>query len=81
MRNLVKKLWSVLYFTVLLLLKFTPNLFLWVKQVNDQEAVDVVVKGNNSVESCKKLVDISSSRGNVDDITVMVINLQKFVAD
>ncbi|KAM7508175.1 hypothetical protein LguiA_018628 [Lonicera macranthoides] len=53
---------------------------LWDK-VNDQEAVDVVVKGNNSVESCKKLVDISSSRGNVDDITVMVINLQKFVAD
>ena len=79
MQTLVKKLSSILYFTVLFCLNL--HLFLWVKQVNDQEAVDVVVKGNNSVESCKKLVDISSSRGNVDDITVMVINLQKFVAD
>ncbi|KAK9270852.1 hypothetical protein L1049_026438 [Liquidambar formosana] len=52
---------------------------LWDK-VNDQEAVDVVSRDKNSIESCKKLVDMSSSRGNMDDITVMVINLQKFMA-
>ncbi|KAA8521096.1 hypothetical protein F0562_011751 [Nyssa sinensis] len=53
---------------------------LWDK-VNDQEAVDVVLRDKNSIESCRKLVDISSNRGNIDDITVMVINLQKFVAN
>uniref|UniRef100_A0A5B7BV90 PPM-type phosphatase domain-containing protein n=1 Tax=Davidia involucrata TaxID=16924 RepID=A0A5B7BV90_DAVIN len=51
---------------------------LWDK-VNDQEAVDVVLRDESSVESCKKLVDIASRRGNIDDITVMVIKLQKFV--
>lgn len=51
---------------------------LWDK-VNEQEAVDLVLKHNNSVKSCKKLVDISSNRGNKDDITVMVINLQNFI--
>lgn len=51
---------------------------LWDK-INVQEAVDVVSRNKNSVESCKKLIDISSSRGNMDDITVMVINLDKFV--
>lgn len=50
---------------------------LWDK-VTNQEAVDVVLRYKNSVESCKKLVDISSSRGCKDDITVMVINLKKF---
>uniref|UniRef100_A0A5B7BWQ8 PPM-type phosphatase domain-containing protein n=1 Tax=Davidia involucrata TaxID=16924 RepID=A0A5B7BWQ8_DAVIN len=53
---------------------------LWDK-VNDQEAVDVVSRNKNPLESCRKLVGISSSRGNIDDITVMVINLQKFVAN
>ncbi|KAJ0085947.1 hypothetical protein Patl1_07724 [Pistacia atlantica] len=53
---------------------------LWDK-VNEQEAVDVVSRDNNSLESCKKLIEISSSRGNMDDITVMVINLQKFVTN
>lgn len=51
---------------------------LWDK-VNAQEAVDVVSRNKSSMESCKKLIDISSSRGNMDDITVMVINLDKFV--
>lgn len=48
-------------------------------QVNEQEAVDVVLRDRNSVESCKKLVDMSFSRGNMDDITVMVINLHNFM--
>ncbi|KAH9781639.1 protein-serine/threonine phosphatase [Citrus sinensis] len=51
---------------------------LWDK-VNAQEAVDVVSRNKSSMESCKNLIDISSSRGNMDDITVMVINLDKFV--
>jgi protein phosphatase 1L len=51
-----------------------------VNQVNDQEAVDVVLREKNLLVSCKKLVDMSSSRGSMDDITVMVINLQNFVA-
>jgi len=42
----------------------------------------VILKdNNNSVESCKKLVDMSFGRGNMDDITVMVINLQNFVTN
>ncbi|CAK7328839.1 unnamed protein product [Dovyalis caffra] len=53
---------------------------LWDK-VNEQEAVDVILRDKNSVESCKKLVDISFSRGNMDDITVMAINLQNFVTN
>ncbi|XP_015888481.3 probable protein phosphatase 2C 74 [Ziziphus jujuba] len=49
---------------------------LWDK-VDEQEAVDVVLR-DNSVNSCKKLIDMSTSRGNMDDVTVMVINLQSF---
>ncbi|KAL2893913.1 putative protein phosphatase 2C 30 [Bienertia sinuspersici] len=53
---------------------------LWDK-VSEQEAVDVVsMEGVNAMESCKKLVQISSSRGNRDDITIIIINLQNFVA-
>ncbi|XAR57492.1 Phosphoprotein phosphatase [Bertholletia excelsa] len=51
---------------------------LWNK-VNEQEAVDVVVGWNNSIECCKKLINISSNRGNMDDITVMVINVQPYL--
>lgn len=54
---------------------------LWDK-VDEQGAVDVVSRGiigNSLQESCKELVDITSSRGNMDDVTVMVINLQSFV--
>nr|GMD60777.1 probable protein phosphatase 2C 74 [Ipomoea batatas] len=42
------------------------------------KAVDVVLSENNSMKSCKKLVDLSSKRGSLDDVTVMVINLQNF---
>lgn len=53
---------------------------LWDK-VSEQEAVDVVSREEvNAMASCKKLVDISFSRGNKDDITVIVIHLKKFVA-
>ncbi|XP_060175585.1 probable protein phosphatase 2C 2 [Lycium barbarum] len=51
---------------------------LWDK-VSDQEAVDVVSKEKSSILACKKLVDMSARRGNLDDITVMVINLQSFL--
>ncbi|KAI8537389.1 hypothetical protein RHMOL_Rhmol09G0019800 [Rhododendron molle] len=51
---------------------------LWDK-VNGQEAVDVVLREKNPLESCKKLVDISCKRGNIDDITVMVINVRQFL--
>lgn len=53
---------------------------LWDK-VNEQEAVDIILRGKNSTESCKKLVDMSLSRGNIDDITVMVINLRSFATN
>ncbi|GMN56452.1 hypothetical protein TIFTF001_025564 [Ficus carica] len=53
---------------------------LWDK-VDDQVAVDVVRREYDSSipKACKTLVEMSSSRGNVDDITVMVINLRNFV--
>ncbi|KAL5571740.1 hypothetical protein UlMin_021337 [Ulmus minor] len=51
---------------------------LWDK-VDDQEAVDVVVNESNSKKGCKKLVEMSSSRGNMDDISVMVVNLHTFI--
>ncbi|XP_057972950.1 probable protein phosphatase 2C 74 [Malania oleifera] len=52
---------------------------LWDK-VKDQEAVDMVLQDKYSLESSKKLVDASFNRGNKDDITVMIIDLQKFMA-
>ncbi|XP_062073148.1 probable protein phosphatase 2C 2 isoform X2 [Humulus lupulus] len=45
----------------------------------DKEAVDIVLRENSILKACKKLVDMSSSRGNMDDITVMVVNLHNFV--
>lgn len=50
--------------------------------MGEQEAVDIVSKekANNTMECCKKLVDMSFSRGNKDDITVMIIYLQNFVS-
>uniref|UniRef100_A0A6N2ML71 PPM-type phosphatase domain-containing protein n=1 Tax=Salix viminalis TaxID=40686 RepID=A0A6N2ML71_SALVM len=53
---------------------------LWDK-VNEQEAIDLILRDKNSIESCKKLVDVSLSRGNSDDITVMVINLRDFATN
>ncbi|OVA14559.1 Protein phosphatase 2C (PP2C)-like domain [Macleaya cordata] len=50
---------------------------LWDK-VTNQEAVDLILREKGSTESCKKLINISSSRGSKDDITVMVVHLQNF---
>ncbi|KAK1321061.1 putative protein phosphatase 2C 25 [Acorus calamus] len=58
---------------------------LWEK-VSNQEVVDVVkpfcVKSSGTsslLSACRKLTDLSRSRGSVDDITVMVIQLEHFI--
>ncbi|CAL9055361.1 probable protein phosphatase 2C 74 isoform X1 [Musa acuminata AAA Group] len=51
---------------------------LWDK-VGNQEAVDVVSRQSNAMKSCRDLIEVSCGRGNRDDITVMVIDLQKFI--
>jgi protein phosphatase 1L len=54
-------------------------------QVTNQEAVDVVhpscvgVDKLDPLSACKKLVDLSLSRGSVDDTSVMIIQLDRFV--
>lgn len=56
---------------------------LWDK-VSNQEAVDLArpfCVGNEKLEpglACKKLVQLSASRGSVDDATVMIIHLGRF---
>ncbi|KAJ3703880.1 hypothetical protein LUZ61_007585 [Rhynchospora tenuis] len=51
---------------------------LWNK-VSNQEAVDYVLQHDISMESCRELVELSWSRGSRDDITVMLVDLQKIV--
>jgi protein phosphatase 1L len=54
---------------------------LWNK-VSCQEAVDAVsaaAPSSSSVGSCKELVALAKSRGSRDDITVMVVDLQRFL--
>ncbi|XP_061356478.1 probable protein phosphatase 2C 25 [Gastrolobium bilobum] len=57
---------------------------LWDK-VSNQEAVDIArpfCVGSNRQQpllACKKLVELSVSRGSVDDISVMIIKLQNYV--
>ncbi|KAK1323560.1 putative protein phosphatase 2C 2 [Acorus calamus] len=51
---------------------------LWDK-VTNQEAVDEVLKHRSPLQSCKALMDLSASRGNKDDKTVMVIDLHRFI--
>ncbi|CAL9120020.1 unnamed protein product [Musa textilis] len=51
---------------------------LWDK-VGNQEVVDVVSRQSNAMKSCRDLIEISCRRGNRDDITVMVIDVQKFI--
>lgn len=41
--------------------------------------MDLISKHKESIQSCKVLVDLASSRGSRDDITVMVVNLQRFL--
>lgn len=53
-------------------------------QVSTQEAVDIARAFCNGVDKsqllsgCKKLIDLSVSRGSVDDVSVMLIPLGKF---
>ncbi|GAU27687.1 hypothetical protein TSUD_126330 [Trifolium subterraneum] len=57
---------------------------LWEK-VSNQEAVDIARSfcvGSNtqgSFKACKKLVDLSASRGSIDDISIMIIELQNYI--
>uniref|UniRef100_A0A0E0ME75 protein-serine/threonine phosphatase n=1 Tax=Oryza punctata TaxID=4537 RepID=A0A0E0ME75_ORYPU len=53
---------------------------LWNK-VSNQEAVDAVAAaaGDHSVESCRRLVEMARRRGSRDDITVMVVDLKRFL--
>nr|GMD22301.1 probable protein phosphatase 2C 25 [Ipomoea batatas] len=54
---------------------------LWDK-VSTQEAVDVArafcVDKSQLLSGCKKLIDLSVSRGSIDDVSVMLIPLAKF---
>ncbi|RLM69456.1 hypothetical protein C2845_PM17G05280 [Panicum miliaceum] len=58
---------------------------LWDK-VSNQEAVDVVSRSRNAAaaassvaRSCAELVDMARRRGSRDDVTVMVVDLERFV--
>ncbi|TKY56493.1 phosphatase 2C 25 [Spatholobus suberectus] len=57
---------------------------LWEK-VSNQEAVDIARSffvGNNKAQpllACKKLVDLSVSRGSMDDTSVMLIKLEHYI--
>uniref|UniRef100_A0A0E0BH70 protein-serine/threonine phosphatase n=1 Tax=Oryza glumipatula TaxID=40148 RepID=A0A0E0BH70_9ORYZ len=55
---------------------------LWNK-VSNQEAVDAVAAaaaaGHYSVDSCRRLVDMARRRGSRDDVTVMVVDLKRFL--
>ncbi|KVI03672.1 Protein phosphatase 2C [Cynara cardunculus var. scolymus] len=53
---------------------------LWDK-VSNQEAVDIArpfCASAEAVSACKKLVELSASRGSVDDASVMIIQLDRF---
>lgn len=53
-------------------------------QVSNQEAVDVVrpfylgTNGTKLMVACKKLVDLSASRGSCDDTSVMLVRLKPY---
>lgn len=54
-------------------------------QVTNQEAVDISrpfcigVDKPDPLFACKKLVDLSVSRGSADDISVMLIQLNQYI--
>ncbi|XP_009773249.1 putative protein phosphatase 2C 25 [Nicotiana tabacum] len=53
---------------------------LWDK-ISNQEAVDIVrplCTTQQSLPACRKLVDLSVSRGSVDDISVMIVQMGRF---
>lgn len=58
----------------------------FVFQVGNQEAVDMVRPlftnfgdSPSLLPACKKLVDLSATRGSTDDISVMIIPLRSFI--
>ncbi|KAK4772352.1 hypothetical protein SAY86_014127 [Trapa natans] len=57
---------------------------LWDK-VSNQEAVDIIrafylgTNGTKLMAACKKLVDLSASRGSCDDASVMVVRLKPYM--
>ncbi|KAL6868129.1 hypothetical protein ACP4OV_014974 [Aristida adscensionis] len=51
---------------------------LWDK-VGNQEAVDAVAGGASRAAACRELVDMARRRGSRDDVTVMVVDLQRFL--
>ncbi|XP_062182966.1 probable protein phosphatase 2C 74 [Phragmites australis] len=51
---------------------------LWDK-VSNQEAVDAVARSRSRAASCRELVDMARRRGSRDDVTVMVVDLERFV--
>jgi protein phosphatase 1L len=51
---------------------------LWNK-VSCQEAVDVVFAADGTTAPCKELVAMARSRGSRDDVTVMVVDLRRFL--
>lgn len=57
---------------------------LW-ETVSNQEAVDIAlplcvgIEKAQPLEACKKLVELSLSRGSADDISVLLIQLPKFI--
>ena len=36
-------------------------------------------KDNDGMNACKRLMEMSFRRGNMDDVTVMVVHLQHFI--
>ncbi|CAN6362661.1 unnamed protein product [Urochloa humidicola] len=51
---------------------------LWDK-VGNQEAVDAVARSGRNAAVCAELVELARSRGSRDDVTVMVVDLERFV--
>jgi protein phosphatase 1L len=51
---------------------------LWDK-VGNQEAVDAVRTGASRAAACRELVEMARRRGSRDDVTVMVIDLERFL--
>lgn len=53
-------------------------------QISNQEAIDIArplcinVDKPQPLSACRKLVDLSVSRGSTDDISVMLIQLGRF---
>jgi protein phosphatase 1L len=58
---------------------------LWDK-VDNQEAIDIAgphcISNDkaSSVDACRRLVETAVSRGSTDDISVLIVQLQKFTA-